>query len=88
MTNAVATCEATGGWHRAPGPFRRACGGCGGLGFAMAIGVPLAFVLGIWGGEVLTADAVVRASTTVESSSGRSVVATIRRCTTNALGVD
>ncbi|MHC9236277.1 hypothetical protein ACX9MO_11620 [Pseudooceanicola sp. 502str34] len=64
------TCEATGGWHRAPGPFRRACGGCGGLGFAMAIGVPLAFVLGIWGGEVLTAEAWAQSHAVLERIGG------------------
>ena len=48
------TCEvAPGGWHRTPQPLRRAFGGCGAIGFALAVALPLAFVVGLWGGGLL-----------------------------------
>lgn len=59
-------CEAATGWHRAPPVLRRLGGVCGGLGFAFAIALPLAFVLGVWGGEVLTAEAAAGANGTLD----------------------
>ncbi|MDF1857073.1 hypothetical protein [Pseudooceanicola sp.] len=51
------TCEAApGGWHGSRPGLRHAFGSCGGLGFALAIALPLAFVLGLWAGEALTHD--------------------------------
>jgi len=65
------TCEvAPGGWHAAPGPLRRAFGGCGAIGFALAVALPLAFVLGLWGGEILTQGALAEANATLERIGG------------------
>ena len=63
-------CEAATGWHRAPGALRRLGGVCGGLGFAFAIGLPLAFVGGVWGGDMLTADAAREANATLSMIAG------------------
>lgn len=46
--------ETACGWERAPQPLRRLSGGCGAIGLAFAIGLPLAFVLGAAAGEWLT----------------------------------
>jgi hypothetical protein len=45
-------CEASG---RAPPLLRRGMAGCGGLGLALAVGLPLAVALGSWAGDWLTA---------------------------------
>ncbi len=61
-------CEAQGsGWSSAPGVLRRALSGCGTLGFALAIGIPAAFALGSWGGEVLTSAQWTEANDTLEA---------------------
>ncbi|MGR3454578.1 hypothetical protein [Pseudooceanicola sp.] len=66
------TCEvAPGGWHATPGPLRRAFGGCGAIGFALAVALPLAFVLGLWGGELLTQEALAEANATLERIGGQ-----------------
>ena len=59
-------CEVATGWQRAPGALRRLSGVCGGLGFAFAIALPLAFVLGVWGGDVLTAESAAEANATLD----------------------
>lgn len=66
------TCEAApGGWHATPGPLRRAFGGCGAIGFALAVALPLSFVLGLWGGELLTRDALAEANGTLARIGGQ-----------------
>jgi len=61
------TCEvAPGGWHHASPRLHRAYDGCATLGFAFAIGLPLAYALGVWGGDVLTAVQAADASATVD----------------------
>ncbi|WP_172298824.1 hypothetical protein [Pseudoruegeria sp. HB172150] len=50
-------CEAhRSGWSAAPPGLRRAFYGCGAFGFALAIGVPFAFALGSWAGDLLTVE--------------------------------
>lgn len=65
------TCEvAPGGWHRTPQPLRRAFGGCGAIGFALAVALPLAFVVGLWGGELLTQASLAEANATLSRIGG------------------
>ncbi|OWU84489.1 hypothetical protein ATO6_12445 [Oceanicola sp. 22II-s10i] len=60
-------CEAApGGWAMTHGGLRRALGSCGGLGFALAIALPFAFILGLWGGEFLTREAWATAHATLD----------------------
>lgn len=63
-------CEVVPGWHRTPQPLRRAFGGCGAIGFALAVALPLAFVLGLWGGELLTQGALDEANATLARIGG------------------
>ncbi len=58
-------CEAGKGWPGTPGPMRRLISSCGGIGLILAIGVPLAFALGAFLGEVLTRPIWVEADATL-----------------------
>ncbi|WP_375691679.1 hypothetical protein [Pseudooceanicola sp. LIPI14-2-Ac024] len=65
------TCDVVpGGWSRTPMPLRRAFDGCGAFGFALAVALPLAFVLGMWGGAWLTQDAWAEANATLARIGG------------------
>jgi hypothetical protein len=50
------SCELAVGWNAVPERLRRLCGGAGALGFVLALGLPLAFMIGFAGGERLTRD--------------------------------
>ncbi len=66
------TCEvAPGGWRATPAGVRRVFSGCGSLGFALAVALPLAFVLGLWSGELLTRDAWDTAFATLDRIGGQ-----------------
>lgn len=60
-------CDLSTGWSGAPPVLQRLGGVCGGLGFALAIGLPLAFVIGVWGGEILTAGTAEEANATLDA---------------------
>ncbi|MGR3323212.1 MAG: hypothetical protein ACU0DK_14920 [Pseudooceanicola sp.] len=65
------TCEvAPGGWAATSPRLRRAFGGCGAFGLALAVALPLAFVVGLWGGEWLTRDAWAAANATLDRIGG------------------
>ena len=53
------------GWAAVPGSMRRTLAGCGTLGFALAVALPVAVALGAWAGEVLTAADWTEASATI-----------------------
>ncbi|QPM90824.1 hypothetical protein [Pseudooceanicola algae] len=59
-------CDVAVGWHRSPAGLRRFGGSCGMLGFAFAIGLPCAYALGVWGGDILTADKAAEASAVLD----------------------
>ena len=65
------TCEvAPGGWVATPPRLRHAFGGCGSIGFALAVAVPLSFVAGMWAGEWLTREGWAEAQATLSAIGG------------------
>ncbi|NIZ08186.1 hypothetical protein [Pseudooceanicola sp. HF7] len=59
-------CDMAVGWQRTAPGLRRFGGSCGMLGFAFAIGLPFAYALGVWGGDILTASAAAEANAVLD----------------------